>query len=75
MAILISDLAAVPMQDIGIPLVPGVIPILTLLALELAASSEWSMHFASDSGVFMREAGVYHPGRRDRPDCHGERTD
>jgi len=33
--ILISDLAAVPMQDIGIPLLSGVIPILTLLAMEL----------------------------------------
>ena len=30
-AILISDLAAVPMQDIGIPLLSGVIPIITLL--------------------------------------------
>lgn len=37
-AILISDLAAVPMQDIGIPLLSGVIPILTLLALELLTS-------------------------------------
>ena len=34
-AILISDLAAVPMQDIGIPLLSGVVPILTLLGLEL----------------------------------------
>ena len=37
-AILISDLAAVPMQDIGIPLLSGVIPILTLLALELISA-------------------------------------
>jgi uncharacterized membrane protein YcaP (DUF421 family) len=42
-AILISDLAAVPMQDIGIPLLSGVIPILTLLALELLVS-HWAMH-------------------------------
>lgn len=42
-AILISDLAAVPMQDIGIPLLSGVIPIITLLALELVIS-EISMH-------------------------------
>ena len=34
-AILISDLASVPMQDIGIPMLSGVIPILTLLAMEL----------------------------------------
>ncbi len=37
-AILISDLAAVPMQDIGIPLLSGILPIVTLLALELIAS-------------------------------------
>lgn len=37
-AILISDLAAVPMQDAGIPLLSGVIPIVTLLALELLFS-------------------------------------
>ena len=37
-AILISDLAAVPMQDIGIPMFSGIIPIFTLLALELLAS-------------------------------------
>lgn len=42
-AILISDLAAVPMQDIGIPLLTGVIPIITLLAFELLVS-ELSMH-------------------------------
>lgn len=42
-AILISDLAAVPMQDIGIPLLSGVIPIITLLAMELVIS-EISMH-------------------------------
>lgn len=37
-AILIADLASVPMQDIGIPLLSGVIPILTVLALELILS-------------------------------------
>lgn len=42
-AILISDLAAVPMQDIGIPMLTGIIPIITLLAFELLAS-ELSMH-------------------------------
>ena len=35
---LIADLAAVPMQDIGIPLLSGLIPILTVLALELMLS-------------------------------------
>lgn len=40
-AMLIADLAAVPMQDGGIPLLSGIIPILTLLGLQflLAAGS------------------------------------
>ena len=38
LALLISDLAAVPMQDFGIPLLTGLIPILTLLCLTMALS-------------------------------------
>ena len=37
-AILIADLASIPMQDIGIPLLYGLIPILTVGALELLFS-------------------------------------
>ena len=33
LSLLIADLAAVPMQDFGIPLLTGLIPILTLLSL------------------------------------------
>lgn len=33
LTLLISDLAAVPMQDFGIPLLNGVIPIVTLLQI------------------------------------------
>ena len=36
---LIADLAAVPMQDLGIPLLSGVIPIITVLLLELILSA------------------------------------
>ncbi len=36
---LLSDLAAVPMQDFGIPLLHGAIPILTLLALSTLISA------------------------------------
>ena len=36
--ILISELAAIPMQDLGIPLFNGIIPILTLLACEMILS-------------------------------------
>ncbi len=37
--ILISELAAIPMQDNGTPLLAGIIPILTLLSLEIFTSS------------------------------------
>ncbi|MGE5614197.1 MAG: YetF domain-containing protein [Bacillota bacterium] len=37
-AIMISELAAVPMQNTGIPLVNGIIPIITLLAAQLLIS-------------------------------------
>lgn len=37
-AIMISELAAVPMQNIGIPLISGIIPILTLLVAQLLIS-------------------------------------
>lgn len=37
-AMLIADLAAVPMQDTGIPLFAGLIPILTVLGIELILS-------------------------------------
>jgi uncharacterized membrane protein YcaP (DUF421 family) len=37
-AIMLSELAAVPMQDTGIPLIHGLIPILTLMALEIIIS-------------------------------------
>lgn len=37
-ALLIADLAAVPMQDTGTPLLSGVIPILTVLSVELLLS-------------------------------------
>lgn len=36
--ILISDLAAIPMQDTGVPLLSGVIPIVTLIILEIFMS-------------------------------------
>lgn len=38
LAMLISDLAAVPMQDFGIPLLFGVVPIVALLCITMALS-------------------------------------
>ncbi len=37
-AIMISDVASIPMQNTGVPLMSGVVPILTLLAAELTVS-------------------------------------
>ena len=42
LTLLISDLAAVPMQDFGIPLLNGVIPIVTLLLLSMLLSGQFS---------------------------------
>ncbi len=38
LAMLLSDLSSVPMQDFGIPLINGVVPILTLLSLSTLLS-------------------------------------
>lgn len=38
LSLIIADLAAVPMQDFGIPLVTGLIPILTLLSITMILS-------------------------------------
>lgn len=38
LSLIIADLASVPMQDYGIPLLTGVVPILTLLALTMILS-------------------------------------
>ncbi len=44
--LLIADLASVPMQDPGIPLLSGIVPILTILILEIALSA-LSFYFVS----------------------------
>ena len=48
-SVLIADVAATPLQDIGIPLLNGLIPIITLFACELIISGGIlsSVHFRS----------------------------
>lgn len=65
-ALLISDLAAVPMQDLGIPLFAGVIPILTVLALELLLAA-LSFHcifirklFCGKPVILMEDGKILH---------------
>ncbi|MGE4548864.1 MAG: DUF421 domain-containing protein [Intestinibacillus sp.] len=36
--ILVSELASIPMQDLGVPLLSGIIPIVTLISLEIVIS-------------------------------------
>lgn len=50
-AMLIADLSAVPMQDTAIPLLSGLIPIFTILALELILSA-LTFRFVSFRKIF-----------------------
>lgn len=47
LTMLLSDLASVPMQDFGIPLVNGIVPIVTLLSLSMLPAMEVSAASAS----------------------------
>ena len=55
LTLIISDLAAVPMQDFGIPLVNGVLPIVTLFSLSMLLS------FLSLRSVRFRDLACGHP--------------
>ena len=65
-AMLIADLASVPMQDLGIPLLAGIIPILTVLALEILLSA-LSFHsilirklFCGKPVILMEDGKILH---------------
>ena len=55
--ILVSDLAAVPMQDLGIPMASGLIPIATLIVLEILLS-------------WLALKSPFLPPGAQRPACH-----
>ena len=54
LSLIIADLAAVPMQDFGIPLIMGIIPILTLLCLS-AILSVLTVKSIRDGKILTRE--------------------
>ena len=61
-AIMISDLASIPMQNTGVPLVSGIIPILTILAAQIGISlllfrSNKARRIISGSPVTMIKEG------------------
>lgn len=65
LTMMISDLATVPMQDFGIPLLAGIVPILTLLALSMLVSqlSLCSIRFRDllcGTPTILIENGVLH---------------
>ena len=72
LTMMISDLAAVPMQDFGIPLLSGLLPILTLLALSTAAKSAVSPQPAA-AGADLRDAHGPDPGRQAAAGRHAEK--
>ena len=63
LTMMISDLAAVPMQDFGIPLLAGVIPILTLLALSMLISQVSLHHLRLRSLICGDPAILIHNGK------------
>lgn len=60
--IMISELAALPMQDVGIPTISGVIPIIILMFLSIALSTlslklHWLRELISGKSVVVVEKG------------------
>ena len=73
LTMLISDLAAVPMQDFGIPLLNGVVPIVTLLvAVDAALVWLYALHPAAAARV--RQPDHAHQGRSASASRHARRT-
>lgn len=71
LSLIIADLAAVPMQDFGIPLIMGIIPILTLLCLSaiLSVLTVKSIRFRA---LLMQQTQHRDPGREDFNPGNGE---
>ena len=63
LTMMISDLAAVPMQDFGIPLLMGVIPILTLLCLSTILSVAAARNIRFRAFLCSRPSIVVEDGR------------
>lgn len=66
-AVLIADLAAHPLQDIGIPLMNGLLPIVVLTCCELIISGAALRH-AGLRTLPLRAALLSHTPRQDRPE-------
>ena len=71
LALIIADLAAVPMQDFGIPLLSGIIPILTLLAITMI-NEKCSVSYPSMRPPLYYRGKRHHLSKRnDKESLHG----
>ena len=66
LSLVIADLAAVPMQDFGIPLLAGVIPILTLLSLTMILSVLTMKHVGFRALLCGRPSVIIRRGKLDQ---------
>lgn len=66
LSLIIADLASVPMQDYGIPLLTGILPILALLAMTMILSV-LTMKSVRVPGPHVRPTQHRHPGWAGRP--------
>lgn len=62
-AIMISDLATIPMQEIGIPLMSGIIPIFTLIIMEIALSGLSLRHRKFRHFITGKPSVIIHNGK------------
>ena len=71
--LIIADLAAVPMQDFGIPLLSGVIPILTLLCVTMILSVLTMKHVRFRALICGRPSIVVRDGKVDQGEMRRNR--
>lgn len=66
-SVLVADLASLPLQDIGIPLMNGLVSILTLFCLELILSGV-TLRSQKLRAALFRQAVLSHRKRHDQPE-------
>ncbi|MEM5780576.1 MAG: DUF421 domain-containing protein [Lawsonibacter sp.] len=73
LSLIIADLAAVPMQDYGIPLLTGVVPILTLMCLTMILSVLTMKSVAFRAILCGRPSIIIRDGLVDQREMHRNR--
>lgn len=73
LSLVIADLAAVPMQDFGIPLLAGVVPILTLLALTMILSVLTMKHVGFRALLCGRPSVIIRRGKLEQEEMRRNR--